>query len=287
MTTSSNALNFNIPFHPIKSEKEKEAIRKMHRDPVWKEDWIRKTKKAATDPSRIAAISEYNKKNSKFKDPNVREKARKLKQDKGIYISPEIAGPIYCDLEFWGKDRYYGAACKIAKKYNISEERAQRIRDNGYGFESVETHNYKIAEWQNNVAVRWCISTPGPEWLYLYDDQFENAIPPSKIFEARFKSHDPLEFLLKSCPTAYNTRDAKGRKDAVRKALKNAFPFLTQDQSQKHIFYSRADAARWCMENYKQTKSFEIGIGLLFNDEDKTVFQTKKLAGFVFYKENL
>jgi len=241
----------------------------------------------AQDPERIKKISEFNKKNSKFKDPAIREKSRKIKQDNGSYISPEIAAPIYCDPEFWGKDRYYGASRKMAEKYNITEARAHAIRDNEYRFEPVEKHEYWLSEWRATVAVRWCISTPGSEWLDLYDEQFENAIPPSKIFEARFESTDPLEFLLESCPNAYATRDKKGRKDAIRRALRDTFPFLTNEQSQKHIFYSRADAARWCMENYGQTKSFEMGIGLLFNDDKKTVFQKKQLSGFVFYKENL
>ena len=244
-------------------------------------------KAALANPERNSKISEFNKKNSKFKDPAIREKSRKIKQDNGSYISPEIAAPIYCDPEFWSKDRYYGASRKMAEKYNITEARAHAIRDNEYGFEPVEKHEYWLSEWKVTVAVRWCISTPGPEWLDLYDEQFENTIPPSKIFEARFDSTEPLEFLLESCPDAYSTRNTKGRKDAIRKALRDTFPFLTKEQSQKHIFYSRADAARWCMENYGQTKSFEIGIGLLFNDEKQTVFQTKKLAGFVFYKENL
>jgi hypothetical protein len=284
-------LDLDKKYLPAKTEYQKkhlsETSKKAHTDAEFKKNWYAKTLAAANDPARVAAISEFNKKNSKFKDPAIREKSRKIKQDNGSYISPEIAAPIYCDPEFWGKDRYYGAARKISEKYNISESRAQTIRDNGYSFEPAEKHEYWLSEWQATVAVRWCISTPGPEWLDMYDEQFENAIPPSKIFEARFNSMEPLEFLLESCPAAYSTRDTKGRKDAIRKALQYTFPFLTTQPSEKFVFYSRADAARWCMENYGQPKSFEIGIGLLFNDKKRTVFQTKKLAGFVFYKENL
>jgi len=281
--TSKNQDDKKILINNAKSIATKDA----HANPEFKKDWYNRTLAAANNPDRVAAISEFNKKNSKFKDLAIREKSRKIKQDKGSYISPEIAAPIYCDPEFWGKDRYYGASRKMAEKYNITESRALSIRDNIYNFEPNEKHEYWISEWKASVAVRWCISTPGPEWLDLYDEQFENAVPPSKIFEARFVAADPLEFLLESCPTAYNTRSTKGRKDAIRKALRDTFPFLTQEPSRKHVFYSRADAARWCMENYGQSKSFEIGIGIQFNNERKTVFQTKKLAGFIFYKENL
>lgn len=241
----------------------------------------------AQDPERIKKISEFNKKNSQFKNPAIREKSRKIKQDNGTYISPEIAAPIYCDPEFWSKDRYYGAGRKMAEKYNITEARAHAIRDNEYGFEPVEKHEYWISVWRQTVAVRWCISTPGPEWLDIYDSQFISAITPSEIYKARFESDDPVDFLLTNYPGRLSAKTIKGVKDAYSKRVKTSFPFLTTTPSQKHIFHSRADAARWCMENYGQTKSFEIGIGLLYDSDTPTVFQRGKLAGFVFYKENL
>jgi hypothetical protein len=195
------------------------ASKEAHTNPEFKRAWYEKTLSAANDPTRVKAISDFNKKNSKFKDPAIREKSRKIKQDNGSYISPEIAAPIYCDPEFWGKDRYYGAARKMAEKYNISEARAHSIRDNTYGFEPVEKHEYWISVWKETVAVRWCISTPGPGWLGVYDEQCISAIKPSEMYEARFKSDDPVNFLLSNYPDRLAAKTAKGVKDAKASAL--------------------------------------------------------------------
>lgn len=287
-------LDLGKRYAPSKTEKEKEETRERHRDPKWKKEWLKRTEEAANHPVRLQKISEYNLKHSKFKEAEYRQKAYDAKVATGSIIDPEKARQIYYDPDFWKNDRLYGASVVIAKKYKIEKVLARELRDNSRGYIPQVEHDQLVSEWQNGPAEKWIIYTPGIEWLSDYDryneslsDSQRSTIPPSAVFEARFNSTDPVTYLMDNYPTALNASTPKGKKDAYSRKSKS-FEFLTINNSKKYVFYTRSEAADWCIKNFNLGESFQMGIGNQFGTttQNKVVWKIPTMRGFIFRREN-
>lgn len=278
------------------SEEEKNtrvnSIRDMVKERQQDPNYHKKLKAAMQSEERKKKISEASKETWKKQGTKRVKNIVAKKKQTGSIVSDETIMTIYNDPDGWDFDRLYGAGRRLANKHNVDTGLALRIMQNGYNQVSEEEHNRRIQEWKDGPAEKFVMYSPSVKWLELYDDfnaalgsQQKSHMPPSDVWKARQLGWDDgYAFLLEKYNDIYG--GGKVAKEAVRRALRNKFLFLIDQEPQRYVFYTLEEAKSWVQENIEGIAK-TANIGRFFLDEGKNVaWKAPGLRGWVFEREN-